>query len=223
MNVFRGNLALILVIAMTGVSSAITWHWNGWFGPRVDTDLIAARVEGLPAEVGNWKSAPNDHSTFDDEVIRMLDCKGYISRTYRHEQTGEVVQVAVLYGAAGPMSAHTPEVCYSTRDYQMTVRPTPTKVEYDQSEGEFMRMQLRSPQLSSDNLAIYYAWSDGKTAWRSPRQPRFAFGGQGYLHKIQLACNVSDSSGQEHNDAGKAFLREFLPVVDQQLFAEQNN
>ena len=109
------------------------------------------------------------------------------SRQYENRKTGEIVTVAVLLGPAGPISVHTPDVCYSSQDY--TVLGAPEQTRFGGGEGsqdELWSTSLRSTSLTAGNLRVYYGWSTGGP-WSAPGDARFAFAGQPYLYKIQVA------------------------------------
>ena len=59
---------------------------------------------------------------------------------------------------------------------------------------------------------MYYGWSSG-SHWEATDKGRFKFAFQPYLYKIQLAANLPTETDLKKEDACRAFLEEFLPVL----------
>ncbi|MBI3864316.1 MAG: exosortase-associated EpsI family protein [Planctomycetia bacterium] len=74
------------------------------------------RVHLLPDRIEGWRKAQSEPLT--EDVLRMLQCREHESRVYVDDRTGESVTLILLAGKAGPLLAHTPEVCYSSVDYE---------------------------------------------------------------------------------------------------------
>ena len=80
----------------------------------------------LPDRVGNWHLLAKQE--LSPEVVKMLRCPAHLNRVYVHDQTGDRITVAVIVGPAGPVSVHTPEICYSSRDFAIQAPRTVTKI-----------------------------------------------------------------------------------------------
>src|SRR4051812_35968739 len=106
---------LILLAGTLGVSIVQGRITNRW-GLRPDAEAAGDRLRPiLPAEVGNWRMRSDEKLA--DPMVAILQCNAYVLRVYEHQQTGDVVRLAVLLGPPGPISVHTPEVCYSSREF----------------------------------------------------------------------------------------------------------
>jgi hypothetical protein len=170
-----------------------------------------AKLRGVPAEFGAWRLESSEELA--QNVIDLLQCAGQFHRVYLNQETGDTVSVAVMFGPSGPISVHTPEVCYSSRAY--AIRDPRQKTEIKSADGShdaFWQVTFRSNDLDSEALRVYYAWSDG-TTWSAPGQPRFAFAASPHLYKIQLAAQVSSTDEREQDDPCQGFLREFVPAL----------
>src|SRR5947208_1159232 len=106
---------LVVLVGTLGVGIVQGRITNRW-GLRPDAEIAGDRLRPtLPVEVGNWRMRSEDKLA--DPVAAILQCHASVNRQYEHQQTGDVVRVAVLLGPPGPISVHTPEVCYSSREY----------------------------------------------------------------------------------------------------------
>lgn len=175
----------------------------------------------LPETIGPWRLQAVE--PLDDAARRMLDCRAYQSRLYSHESTDEKINFILLVGPAGPLVAHTPEVCYTSTDFELFGR---THVEtfrgsLDKADT-FGSLALRSKSISTPNQLVYYAWRPYHGHWQTPANPRMTLGGQPMLYKLQLsvaAPGLGPPAPGETN-AAQRFLTDSLPVLDSILTSE---
>jgi hypothetical protein len=190
-------------------------------GLRAEASLAGERLKPpLPAETGNWRLVSENQ--FEPDVVRMLQCPAHISRVYEHRQTGDVVTVAVIVGPPGPVSVHTPEICYSSRDY--TIMSDRQQIAISDAAGlthALWELPLKPNDLNGAPLRVVYAWSSG-AAWEASRHPRFGFGGLPYLYKIQLAATDHPASEAINFDPVQDFLANFLAQLQPRLMDTAN-
>jgi hypothetical protein len=203
-------LAALLTLASGLVYARVTHRW----GASDDMEAAGRALESFPAKFGpaeRWQMRSDE--TLDESNVKMLQCAGYVARRYENRQTGESVQVLVLLGPTGPISVHTPEICYPSREYAQEGSRQPVAIQ--DSVGNEHRVWAATfvrNDVSKTRLHVYYGWSTGGV-WSAPGSPRFAFAGRPHLYKIQLT--VAMPSGRTHGgeDAGVRFLRDFIPAV----------
>jgi hypothetical protein len=199
---------LVSTLLVGFVHGRITNRW----GLRADANAAAEILrKGLPMEVGNWRVRSEDK--MPDPVVKILQCPAYITRVYEHQQTGDVVNVAVLLGPPGPISVHTPEVCYSSREFTPDGDRRSTKIEdLDGKEHTLWHLPLKANNLDGSSLRVFYGWSVG-SVWGAPEYPRFNFGSLPHLYKLQVAVTDHPASEAIDFDAGQDFLECFLPQL----------
>jgi hypothetical protein len=188
---------------------------NRRWGASLEVQRVAERLREFPTDIGPWHMRESEPLSTDAAV--MLECVGYVGRQYENRETGEVVAAAVLLGPAGPISVHTPEVCYSSRDY--TFQQPRTRIKLGPSENpqdELWSTTLQSTRLDASYLRVYYGWSTGGP-WSAPADGRFAFAGKRYLYKIQVAGVLPSMGDESASDPALSFLKASLPVVKQLL------
>jgi hypothetical protein len=183
---------LLAAIGLTAVSGMVHGRLSGRWGRPPESLALAQRLKQFPDDVGNWKV----RNSYDmpQEVVDILECVGYVDRRYVNQETGAAVAVAVMLGPAGPISVHTPEVCYSSREFNAT-SPREVAEIRDSADGrtDFWTMSFESTRVDKTLLRVYYAWStDG--CWEATEHPRFAYAGQPFLFKIQLAAELPAGS-----------------------------
>jgi hypothetical protein len=182
-------------------------RWTNRWGYRADIVSAGARLEQLPLVIGDWSA--NANVPLDPPTARLLQCTGTVNRVYVNSKTGDRVSIAVLMGPSGPISVHTPEVCYSSRDYHVAQDRVTWKVgEGDNLKDEFW--ELRMVGNDATPLRVLYGWTNEKQ-WEATANPRFAYGGSQYVYKLQLAGPFPGED--QKRDVCREFLAEFLPIL----------
>jgi len=220
MKVFSPSLTGILLVAfgvgLTLADGVIHGRWTyRWSGKPVERLKAAQRLQDVPDRCGDWETAVSQ--PLSEYVRSILQCESHINRVYVNRQTGARVQVAVILGPFGPTSTHTPDICYTSRDYRILEERRRVSVPSGETSGsQLWVVTLGSDQLDRDSQRVYYGWSDGGP-WKAPGEPRVHFGGRPYLYKIQVAAAVPPGAEEEALDAGQSFLTSFLPQINAYL------
>jgi hypothetical protein len=205
-------IGTMILAGVTLLGGVIQGRMSRRWGRPQEFETLASRLRGLPTEIGPWRTKASP--TLSPAAEATLECAGYVSRQYENRKTGEIVTVAVLLGPAGPISVHTPDVCYSSQEY--SVIGPPKRIRCDVGEGcedVLWSTSLQSTNLTANNLRVYYGWSTGGP-WSAPKQdPRIAFAGQPYLYKLQAAGLLLSPVDETAADPCMAFLKEFLPAM----------
>lgn len=208
-------LGIAVVVGLTLLSGTIHGLMSDRWGPSRDLLEVGKKLQDFPTEFGNWRLVASEELT--DHVIEMLECTGNILREYQNEETGETVKVTLLVGPTAPITLHTPEICFSSRDYQIAKEKERVSVEStDGSTGEFWALAFQPKDPSGNMLSVYYGWTTGDH-WEALAGHRFKFVKSPYLYKVQLAGYLGPSVGQDASDPCREFLRDFMPVVKKYL------
>lgn len=210
----RRFLAAAMVIAMvmcSGLAAGVLA--NRWNAPEA-LAKAAAQLQAAPEECGPWRML--SETELDPQIVELLACAGYVNRSYRHLQTGDTVHVAIIAGPPGRISVHAPEICYVSQGYHIEQSPTRRSVELPEGGRAELTFSSFVPDAvgpeGAGKLLAYHAFSDGGS-WRSPTYPRFAFGGQPFLFKLQLASRTGTDSEPAIPDPCRDFLEAFLPAL----------
>jgi hypothetical protein len=201
-------VALAIAVAITLAGGALYGNYSQRWSPPVELTAAAAQLEQFPQVVGSWKAS--EDLPIEKYAVDMLECKGYVHRRYVDQDSGQAVQLAFLVGPPGPIAVHTPEICFSSRAYEMAGERTETTFDgFTGKRNSFWRVDFTSRNALADGLRVYYAWSSGRT-WSASRSPRFEFAGAPLLYKIQLAAYFVPRVNEETPDPGRQFLEELL-------------
>jgi hypothetical protein len=212
-----GILACVVLGAALTIGSGL-WHGrasNRW-GIPTSVAPAAEKLAGIPSEFGGWRLTRDE--SLDPKVVEILQCQAHVNRVYQHQETGQTVNVALMLGPPGPISVHTPEVCYSGQGYEsegVRIAFSFAGAAADQKE-EFWSVRMKSREEEGASQQVYYAWSAGNH-WSKPESPRWTFRSQPYLYKVQIAGIVPDETeggpAQTPAQGLEDFVREFTAAA----------
>lgn len=186
----RNSYGMLVLAMLLVASGGILYgqYCNRWGEPQGLLDA-AEQVEAIPKQIGPWIMV--EESRMPSSTTEMLQCAGHINRKYLNEHTGDKISLAVIVGRPGPIAVHTPEICYSSRAYQLSQRREEIRMRLGANNSDaFWRVDFDSKNFMADDLRVYYAWSDGGP-WRASQSPRFEFASATLLYKLQLATSLS--------------------------------
>lgn len=211
-------LAALAMLIGTLISGLVHGHAVNRFGQRNALRTASVRLgNSLPQYVGGWRLI--QAVPIDDSVKRTLQCTA-LQGIYSHEATGHTAVVALLAGPSGPLTAHSPEICYSAQDYEIADERQELRIrDADGTEHAVWMVHGRSRHATRPSLQIVYSWNRG-TAWQAVRGPRFALAGLPLLYKLQLAV-PADAQPLGDFDPCQDFLSHFLSAIEPRLIAEK--
>src|SRR5262249_1422318 len=97
--------ALLLVFA--GVFHGIrTGRWSR----SSELEAATARCKSFPLSIGQWEG--EEAIPLTETEIKRAEISGYVTRQYTRSKRSRV-HVLLLCGRPGPISAYTPEICFS--------------------------------------------------------------------------------------------------------------
>jgi Protein of unknown function (DUF3485) len=99
------SAAAIIILTNGAVEGLLT---NRWHRP-VELDTGIARVTRVPMTIGDWHAQSEE---LDESVLTRAGIEGYLYRHYENQLSGKKVTVLLMCGRPGPLSVHTPDICY---------------------------------------------------------------------------------------------------------------
>ncbi|MEO2048788.1 MAG: exosortase-associated EpsI family protein [Pirellulales bacterium] len=194
---------LILLTAgllLTASTGYVYGHLSQRWGPSADLTASASHLQTMPQQIGDWQML--EELGMEDEVAAMLESAGDVTRRYVNQITGGHITVFVVIGPPGPIAVHTPEICYSSREYEIQDKHTKATFSSTGAESHTLwHSNFRSKRMAKSILSVYYAWSTGDT-WLASESPRYQYGGEPLLYKLQIA-GFLDTTG---TDPSQQFL-----------------
>ncbi|MBL8798971.1 MAG: exosortase-associated EpsI family protein [Planctomycetia bacterium] len=205
--------ALLAALTAVLLSGALHGMWTERWHTSDARRLAGERLGKLPLRLGDWEGQdqPMDQREFD---IAMID--GYVMRRYVRPQDGSAVSLLLVSGRHGPVSVHSPEVCYAGAGYVQVTRPGRDDVSAgDGAAQQFFRAKFaKENTVDADSLSIRWGWSTGGD-WQAPTNPRLAFARADVLYKLYLVG--PGSIGKDQPDPVAEFMNVLLPELKKSL------
>jgi len=192
--------------------------WTNRWGESDQLRDFVARLDAVPEQFREWQG---QDLAINPRALAESGLSGFLSRRYRHRVSKNEVFVLVAAGRPGPVSVHTPQVCYEGLGYNIT--PDGIKASLHASEsgigGDFKNgIFMKSSPGATDYLKIYWSWN-ASGRWQTPSQPRVSFAGHSGLYKLYVICPFARAEQQEEVDRiCQSFLDDFLPELHKALF-----
>jgi hypothetical protein len=210
----RRALPSLVALLIVLVANVVHGMWTGrWIHSHVLDERVAALAR-VPNSFSEWKG---EDQKLDKGTTEAAGIAGYLMRTY-HNSQGELVQILIVCGRPGPISVHTPEVCYAGAGYVQTSEATRTLAGTAVSgrPSDFWALDFQKPgPTGPDRIRIYYAWGTGSN-WRAADNPRIEFAGTSAIYKIYL---VRPAPTPEQDATLNSFAQDLLPELSKALEA----
>ncbi len=208
-------LAAIAIVLTSGI---IHGMWiNRWRVSR-DIEVAVSRLDQVPLTIGDWRGRRG--SVPRHEWVRAgLD--GLVMQHYENSRTGRATTVVLVCGRPGPVSVHTPEVCYPGAGFELAQsHPGSFSVDADGRRADLFEADFENHEsFPHQRLRVYWSWNATGT-WRVPDNPRLAFASRPVLYKLYLVSRTSEGLEQSTDATETEFLRVFLPELDRTLFPQ---
>lgn len=202
------SMPLILVIALITMTGVVRGKWSGrWVGAALG-DAPRHRLSTIPLSVGDWNG---EAVSLDERELKLARVEKSFVRRYVHRQTGDVVTVMLLGGQPGPISVHTPDVCYRGSGFE----EVGDAVSYSAGSEGSPQFRVRAFQKQSPMpflIRVFYCWTV-QGDWISPEFPRLAFAGEPVLYKLYLIREVARLGDVSSDDPAIRLFEALQPHI----------
>src|SRR5688572_8013152 len=111
-----------LVVIGSGVAAGLfTNRWK----PAADYEPVQAGMNSLPTALGSWTGRT---TSIERDALDLGGIQAHLSREYRDARSGRTIQVLWVAGKPGPISVHTPDVCFQGAGFVPTSDPVLVQV-----------------------------------------------------------------------------------------------
>jgi Protein of unknown function (DUF3485) len=207
---------LLTISALLLVASGVFHRiWTGAWSFSNEPAASAARLAEVPSTFGDWAGVDLE---VDARMLERAEAVGFLSRRYVH-RNGAEVSVFMICGRPGPVSVHTPDICYGGLGFHVVESQHPYHVNPagETPAADFIWANFEKPEaVMPQRLRIYWTWKAGR-GWQAPSDPRLTFGGAPALYKLYITCRPAPGSEQSEQDPCRDFMRDFLPQVEKVL------
>jgi exosortase len=211
-------LAILGAMTILITSGIVHGRWTNRWAVSHDLDEAIARLERVPLTVGEWQGR---EEPMDPRALNSARLEGGALRRYRNTRTGTVIDLLVVCGRPGPVSVHTPDICYPGAGYEATqTRPASMTLQLGPATapGEFFTADFeKAGSFPREAIRVYWSWN-AAGHWTIPANPRLAFAGRPFLYKLYLILPETGETEAPTNGAIVRFCRAVLPELQKVLF-----
>ncbi len=201
-------LVVFVTMAIAAYSGINTGEWMELQG----LDEARKALLDVPKTIGHWETVYEN--VLDKDSAAMLQVQGgNFVRRYRNTQTMSEVNVIMMVGPTGKVTAHTPEICFGGRDYtiggdreRITIT-TPGKDEATENEDTFWKVDFVNNAVRGDTISFYYSINIGNS-WDATEDPRYTFRFKKFAYKIQAEAFVLNDQ-----DVVREFMQDCIPEI----------
>jgi hypothetical protein len=196
---------VVLASAAVIACGVVHGFWKDRWVKSPEPVQAAARYADVPLTIAEW-----DGETIDSKSQQGDEVSGWLQRRYRNRRTGEAVIIALVCGRPGPVSIHTPDVCYGASGFNVG---TPHRVTVPGNKGEFWTADaVKGSATGETQLRIFWGWDDG-FGWRAADDARQTFPRAPVLHKLYVLREMT-TLAKDDNEPCVKFLEALVPVLD---------
>lgn len=212
------TLPLVAGIAILFPCGLVRGLWTDRWAPGAAASAAAVKLERLPMTIGEWQGGPIDNEAAQRDVSKVA---GHVMRRYENRVNGNACSLFLACGRPGPLSVHTPEVCYNGAGYELAAPPVKCPVEgaSPARPSEFWAAAFAKQESAIPlELRVFWAWN-ALGAWQAPENPRLAFVRVPVLYKLYVIREAAPGDGRLEDDSCKDFLRRLLPELEKVILA----
>jgi hypothetical protein len=178
------------------------------------TEDAAARLATVPPTIGDWQSRDEE---LDPRQAVKAELSGSLLRHYINRTNGARLTVVLVCGRPGPISLHTPDVCF-VGSGQVLVESPKAQPMPDDHPAQFFVGRFRSGEETAVEYSrAFWGWS-ANGDWSAPASPRFVFARAPALYKLYVIRPMVRADELLADDPAQEFMRRFLPQLREHLF-----
>jgi hypothetical protein len=215
-SIAMGFLRITAAAALIVGAGIVHGAWTGRWGPSAELAELAARFDSVPMTIGDWKATSFELGAHERS---MAGADAYLARVYTNTARGISISVLLLGGLPGKITTHTPDVCYRSAGYELTV---PAPFEYsprtDGPRSVFRTATALRRGAHPSVLRIFWSWR-GTKGWAAPENARWDFASETKLTKLYVVRETGGAVVEPDRDPCKDFLDVLLPELDRAVFS----
>jgi hypothetical protein len=205
-------LAIVAIV----VSGGVQGYWTGRWDRADEAEKSAALLRQLPLTLGDWQG--QDLPVDPAEVGKV---SAYLYRRYVNQRNGASVAVVLASGRPGPVSIHTPDVCYTASGYEsarwQVINPG---LDTLLPAAEFKTAHfVKTKSAGQTHLRVFWAWN-ARGAWSVPENPRLAFAGYPVLYKLHMVRDLASANEPLEEDPGMDLLRQLVAAFHKSVISK---
>jgi hypothetical protein len=206
-------IAIVVIVGSGVIDGLLTDRW----ALSAERAASAANLAQVPKLLGSWEG---EDLPLDPDFQERQGIEDFLYRLYVNPQTGSRVHVFLVCGRPGPVSNHTPEICYESAGYTKDGTTDSYSPVPGASDNFLSAKFIKHDAVFSDQLRIFWAWNPNGH-WQVPKHPRMTFFRYPALFKLYVIRHFADvKESLDDDDPALDLMRLLLPELQRCLFPE---
>jgi hypothetical protein len=209
---------LALAAAVVILDGYVHGLWTNRWKTSVELEQAVTRLDRVPMTVGDWRGRA---LTLGAREVEVAEFAGYLHRQYQRPD-GSTVTVLLACGRPGPLSVHTPDICYGGAGFAEAEPAVKHAAQGGQlaPPAEFWKGKFsKQDALVPAHMRVLWSWH-AQGAWQAADRPRWSFAGLPVLHKMYVTCPLTSGDDRQEDAVCAEFLAVFLPELEKALFTK---
>lgn len=205
-------LLIVLMIGVTAYCGILTGRWAPFTGLEEAREVLRE----LPLTIGDWEAGEERQLSKDDVTMLQIE-NGYICRRYKNSVSQAEVNLVIMIGKTGLVTAHTPEFCFGGRNYEKESTRSAIAFPIVNYSGKgptddlLWKVNFINRAAQGGTISFYYGVGVGDS-WLASENPRTELLRYRYAYKLQAEAMVDGET-----DNVRQFLGDTLPTVQKYL------
>jgi hypothetical protein len=219
MKVLRLALPVVAAYAVLIVGGAVHGLWTDRWTVSGAVEDAVGRLEQVPPRAGDWEVRSQEQLPSRD--VALAGAAGYLYRTYENRRSGERVALLIMAGHPGPLSVHTPDICYGGLGYQPNddIERWAAPAGAGGRRPEFFTAKFLKQGGTAPPLRVLWTWGAAGT-WQAPDNPRLSLASQPAVFKLYLVRALASEKERLEDDPCADFIGVMFPKLQGCLFAQ---
>ncbi|MBN9518384.1 exosortase-associated EpsI family protein [bacterium] len=206
---------VLVGVLLTGGVGVVHGVYTDRWGPSGQLQEAVAVMDRLPPTIGDWSG---EDQPIDPEELGRAGIRRCVYRRYTNPRTREALSALVVCGRGGPISVHTPDVCFAGNGFRQEAGAEVREARIGSATHTFNVARFKKPGgVSQGRLEIWWAWSKDGQTWVAPNNPRTSLARASSLYKFYAIREFLPGSRAEAADTITAFLTQAIPAFGQAL------
>jgi hypothetical protein len=196
----------VVILVLTGLVHG-AWT-NRWEKSQALEEAVAS-LQKVPHQLGDWRG---EEMEMDAQQFERGGVDGHKAMSYFDPFDHSIITTLLLVGRPGPVSVHTPDVCYGGAGYEMLGEPTRCEVARPgEPPAEFWVARFRKEGGGERrHLRIFWSWLPWGGTWQAPDNPRLTFGRAPALCKLYIVREMTSPNESLEDEPAIGLIRLLL-------------
>src|SRR4051794_16700864 len=150
----------IVVISIAAAAILVDGYvfgvWTDRWGNTATMERALSQLDRVPLNIGDWQGESLELGAAQAEQAGFA---GHWLRRYERRQDGMAVNVMLACGRPGPLSVHTPDICYAGAGFVQSQPAAKYALAAKDRPSEFFKSMFNKPEaVVPANLRIFWSW-----------------------------------------------------------------